>query len=1079
MYRSKFLCQGIHAWSCIGIALVLAGPLAVGVHPGIDTAAGKDAAALCAALDNCSLTWSTTGFGGHVWVAQDEHHVHGGSAARSGPVAEYRESELSTTITGPGTLTFYWKIAGAGSDRLRFFLANDRQAEIQGATEWAERTFTIGPGVVPVRWVYQKRSSAVGDYALVDWVRWEPAEVEEAPYDYPDYDWPLTVGHHRALGMNGIKDAAVSPDGRHLYALAREDDRITAFGRDPDTGALDLQQTLKVQSDAKADKAVPALTVNEGLARVVISADGGFVYVLADRSHTLYVYARDVLTGRLSLTQFVNNNNGGVAGMNAPRYLAFSPDAGQAFLYVTAGVTGGGVIFERDPDTGHVAFLQTFAIDDYTGQTNGLRFSPDGKHLYIGVGRGDSIGPQAVVAWQWDGETGLLDLIGVYPRSLDWNVHGMEQLAVSPDGAFVYVMSVSFGNTMDAIGILARDGESGALNHVGTFLNTPGLPAEQPYSGFSDNTSMTLSPDGSRLYVACRTNINRGPDPSALVILKRNAATGLLSWDQSFVDGRNGAGGLHNASVVTCSPDGRYVYVGSIDDDALVAFHVPEDLEPITLERQVRDGVNGVLGLSGAEAAAVAPDGGHLYVVCQDDSALVVFERNPVSGELAWIQTLFDDDGVDGLDSPRHVAVSPDGAHVYAASSTEGVSVFERDPDSGLLAFVEAHISKPQPGFNPGRPYFIAITPDGGTLYLSYSGSSLLAHGLTVFARNGETGALTFVERWNEDTAPVQLPGAQQLAVSPDSKHLYVASYSSSDEGSIIVFERDELTHALSFVRRYAPGFSDVGCIRMSPCGVHLLLGLRSKVIVYSRDAATGLLNWHAAYADSAYAPGGTIIRDAQFTSDGAKIVYTAAAQSQGRVVGLFHRYPDSGRLAFQQLFSVATGDMATPTDPRSVVLSPDNKSLYVVAGNERYGATNATPMSAVYAPGTPVPIEGEPVEGESISEGEPVVEGEPVEGEPFPEGEPVTEGEPASEGESVEGETIIEGEGVEGESIEGESVEGEPAEGEPDADASGCCGGKKGLTPAGEMMRGLGDFLLIGLSMVVLLGFSLHAKRF
>jgi len=90
-------------------------------------------------------------------------------------------------------------------------------------------------------------------------------------------------------------------------------------------------------------------------------------------------------------------------------------------------------------------------------------------------------------------------------------------------------------------------------------------------------------------------------------------------------------------------------------------------------------------------------------------------------------------------------------------------------------------------------------------------------------------------------------------------------------------------------------------------------------------------------------------------------------------------------------------------------------------------------PVEGEPVEGEPVegePVEGEPVEGEPV-EGEPVegepVEGEPVEGEPV-EGEPV-EGEPV-EGEPVEGEPV-EGEPVEGEPVEGEPVEGEPVEGE------------------------------------------------
>ena len=178
---------------------------------------------------------------------------------------------------------------------------------------------------------------------------------------------------------------------------------------------------------------------------------------------------------------------------------------------------------------------------------------------------------------------------------------------------------------------------------------------------------------------------------------------------------------------------------------------------------------------------------------------------------------------------------------------------------------------------------------------------------------------------------------------------------------------------------------------------------------------------------------------------------------------------------------------------------------------------------------------EGEDVEGEGeVVEGEgEVVEGEDVEGEVV-EGE-VVEGE-VVEGEVVEGEPA-EGEVVEGEVVEGEVVEGEPAEGEPgtteeiaasllekfdnaDADGNGeltlaevravmanltqaqfddldtdgngtlskdeldalvneGCGCRGcGKDDTKSLVDWMGDWLLIGLSLVVLLGFASTQKQ-
>ena len=91
-------------------------------------------------------------------------------------------------------------------------------------------------------------------------------------------------------------------------------------------------------------------------------------------------------------------------------------------------------------------------------------------------------------------------------------------------------------------------------------------------------------------------------------------------------------------------------------------------------------------------------------------------------------------------------------------------------------------------------------------------------------------------------------------------------------------------------------------------------------------------------------------------------------------------------------------------------------------------------------------------------------------------EGEGELEGE-SVEGEPVEGEGEPEGESVEGEPVEGESKpEGEPVEGEgeselPDDTRSGVCG--KGCTPTNKAGKYIGDWLLVGLSLLTLMAFA------
>ena len=119
--------------------------------------------------------------------------------------------------------------------------------------------------------------------------------------------------------------------------------------------------------------------------------------------------------------------------------------------------------------------------------------------------------------------------------------------------------------------------------------------------------------------------------------------------------------------------------------------------QPIHLDHQdllswvqeVRGGEDGVEGLGQVLKIVGSPDGAHLDVVGSGAHAIVVFSRDGRSGELSYVETIRDGvDGVDGLSPIRGLAVSPDGAHVYA-TVWEGLFVFARDSTLGKLTWVE------------------------------------------------------------------------------------------------------------------------------------------------------------------------------------------------------------------------------------------------------------------------------------------------------------------------------------------------------------------------------------------------------
>jgi DNA-binding beta-propeller fold protein YncE len=143
--------------------------------------------------------------------------------------------------------------------------------------------------------------------------------------------------------------------------------------------------------------------------------------------------------------------------------------------------------------------------------------------------------------------------------------------------------------------------------------------------------------------------------------------------------------------VVVVSPDDGHVYVASSRSSTVTVFRRDPGTGALTFVEAQEWGVGSSADdLSGAHGVAVSPDGGHVYVVTKSDR-LLTFGRNPDTGALTYVETLTDNvGGVDGLEGAQSVAVSPDNEHVYAVGfKDDALAVFNRDPGTGALTFVQ------------------------------------------------------------------------------------------------------------------------------------------------------------------------------------------------------------------------------------------------------------------------------------------------------------------------------------------------------------------------------------------------------
>jgi 6-phosphogluconolactonase (cycloisomerase 2 family) len=301
-------------------------------------------------------------------------------------------------------------------------------------------------------------------------------------------------------------------------------------------------------------------------------------------------------------------------------------------------------------------------------------------------------------------------------------------------------------------------------------------------TGLSGVRAVDVAPGGKHVYVAAQSS-------DAIALFKRNKTTGVLKQfadpndciADSAGECKNGTG-LLQANDLEVSPDGRFVYVSGYGSDAIASFRrdrrtgkLKQLADPNDCIAETAGECRDAVGLSGPSAVVVSPDGKHLYTASSSGSAngaVAAFKRNKRTGALKQLadpndciaQTPGDCADGTGLLTATDVAITPDGAHVYVA----------------------------------------APNADGGAV--------------AAFSRNSQTGALTQLpdpgdcvsQNGGECVDEISIAGANSLVVSPDGAYVYVAA-STSD--AVAVFSRNETTGVLTQLSGTDGCVADVGVI--------------------------------------------------------------------------------------------------------------------------------------------------------------------------------------------------------------------------------------------------------------------------
>ncbi len=346
-----------------------------------------------------------------------------------------------------------------------------------------------------------------------------------------------------------------------------------------------------------------------------------------------------------------------------------------------------------------------------------------------------------------------------------------ESLLISPDGENLYVLS--YGD--NAVVVFDRNAATGDLSYVENKRNGTS-DAGGTINRMKGPRSLALSDDQENLYVAGQSN-------NGLVVFERSTTSGTLTFLESFKDGVDGVDGLREILDVQVSPDDAHVYAAGFGEDEIAIFERSSTNGSLTYLERVRDGVDGVDGLENVAGLALSPDGANLYAVSNGGNALVTFARESTNGSLSFVELVRDGSGgVDGLNGARDVILDSQGRELYVSGSIDdAIAGFARSA-SGTLCFNGASVDGVDGVDGIDNVRGLAVTPDGSYIYGAGYGENSVA----AFRRNYHPYAF--------DDTGLNVPANSSLTISvltndvdPDGDVLTISSKTNGSLGTVSI----------------------------------------------------------------------------------------------------------------------------------------------------------------------------------------------------------------------------------------------------------------------------------------------------
>lgn len=546
-------------------------------------------------------------------------------------------------------------------------------------------------------------------------------------------------------GSGGFHSAVNFPTGQYPQSVALADlngngklaivtavqNGVSVAINESDEDGLRFSQVIHVTAPNSSSVAIADLDRDGLLDIVSLSYLGGLVSMLLNKSDGSTLTFAPAMTFSTGLT---NSNLIVVADLNLDGELDVVTSCQiSRKLSVLLGIGGGAFAGSVNLDTGP-RLNASVAVGDLNG---------DG-FLDLVIPAGDAYSGDYISMWQGTGNSyytfgALATTTAQEARLLDEQplvLSGLQSVAVSPDGGFVYAVNAD-SHALVALGL----DEAGALSvidsYVDGFFNQDLL-----VDGLNGARHVALNPMCDQLYVLA-------PGDQAIAVFQRNRSLsdvldGTLTFRQR-VDVGAGANGL------VVSPDGDTVYTSGpaglaawAQTDGLLASS--PDLyglagaddwviqsatasggttlllltsDAINTVRLLMDSGSGlsplqdISGIADPSDLALSSDGEFLFIADRSSGGLLHVAKQGADRSYTVIQTFREGfQGVHGIAGANGVSISPDGEHVYVTGGAgDSVAVFQRDPATGRVRLVQ--VLRSRGDLNLKSPNSIAVAPDG------------------------------------------------------------------------------------------------------------------------------------------------------------------------------------------------------------------------------------------------------------------------------------------------------------------------------------------------------------------------------